>query len=136
MYEFSTLGWVRHVVFHPFEGFEDLRWKKQGSLKVALILVVMLFIAMVANNRMVGFAFNTNTVKVFNVVPLIVQSVVYFATWVIGNWCICTLLDGEGTLKKICIYSAYALVPYIICSYIAVFVSNFIITEEAIWFHA
>ena len=136
MYEFSTLGWVRHVVFHPFEGFEDLRWKKQGSLKVALILVVMLFIAMVANNRMVGFAFNTNTVKVFNVVPLIVQSVVYFATWVIGNWCICTLLDGEGTLKKICVYSAYALVPYIICSYIAVFISNFIITEEAIWFHA
>lgn len=136
MYEFSTLGWLRHVIFHPFEGFEDLRWKKQGSIKLSFLIVLMLFIAMVANNRMVGFAFNTNTVKVFNVVPLVVQSVVYFATWVIGNWCICTLLDGEGTLKKICIYSAYALVPYIICSYIAVFLSNFITKEESIWFTA
>ena len=136
MYEFSTLGWVRHVIFHPTEGFEDLRWKKQGSLKLSFVIVVMLFIAMVANNRMVGFAFNTNTVKVFNVVPLVVQSVVYFAAWVIGNWCICTLLDGEGTLKKICIFSAYALVPYILCSYIAVILSNFIIKDEAIWFTA
>ena len=133
MYEFSTLGWVRHVCFHPTEGFEDLRWKKQGSVKLSLFIVLLLFIAMVANNRMVGFAFNTNTVKVFNVVPLVVQSVVYFATWVIGNWCICTLLDGEGTLKKICIYSAYALVPYILCSYAAVILSNFLILEEAIW---
>lgn len=133
MYEFSMLGWVRHVCFHPTEGFEDLRWKKQGSLKLSLFIVLLLFVAMVANNRMVGFAFNTNTVKVFNVVPLVVQSVVYFATWVIGNWCICTLLDGEGTLKKICIYSAYALVPYILCSYVAVIFSNFLILEEAIW---
>lgn len=133
MYQFTTLGWVRHVIFHPTEGFEDLRWKKQGSLKLSLFIVLLLFIAMVANNRMVGFAFNTNSVKVFNVVPLIVQSVVYFATWVIGNWCICTLFDGEGTLKKICIYSAYALVPYILCSYIAVIFSNFLILEEAIW---
>ncbi|MCD7741090.1 MAG: YIP1 family protein [Ruminococcus sp.] len=136
MYEFSTLGWVRHVCFHPFEGFEDLRWKKKGSLKLSFIIVVMLFIAMVANDRMVGFAFNTNTVKVFNVVPLVVQSIVYFATWVIGNWCICTLLDGEGTLKKICIYSAYALVPYILCSYISVILSNFLILEEQIWVSA
>ena len=133
MYEFSTLGWVRHVCFHPTEGFEDLRWKKQGSVKLSLFIVLMLFVAMVANNRMVGFAFNTNTVKEFNVVPLVVQSVVYFATWVIGNWCICTLLDGEGTLKKICIYSAYALVPYILCSYAAVILSNFLVLEEAIW---
>ncbi len=133
MYNFSTLGWVAHVCFHPTEGFEDLRWKKKGSVKLSLFIVLLLFIAMVANNRMRGFQFNTYYVKVFNVVPVIVQSVVYFAAWVIGNWCVCTLLDGEGTLKRICIFSAYALVPYILCTYAAVFLSNFLILDEAIW---
>ncbi|MCD8095823.1 MAG: YIP1 family protein [Ruminococcus sp.] len=133
MYEFSELGWIKHVVFHPFEGFEDLRWKKKGSVKYALIIVFLLFVAMVANDRMMGFAFDDSQVKVFNVVPLIVQSVVYYVTWVIGNWCICTLLDGEGTLKKIAIYSAYALVPYIICSYCAVLLSNALVLDESIW---
>ena len=111
MYEFSPLGWLKHCVFHPVEGFEDLRWKKQGSVKIALFIVFLLFVAMVVDRQLTGFQFNENYVKVFNVVPLLVQSVVYFFTWVIGNWAICTLLDGEGTLKRILVYSAYSLVP-------------------------
>lgn len=133
MYEFSTMGWLKHVIFHPVEGFEDLRWKKQGSMKVALGIVFLLFVSMVAGRQLTGFQFNAAYVKVFNVVPLIVQSIVYFFTWVIGNWALCTLFDGEGTLKKICIYSAYSLVPYIVCSLIQVFLSNFLVQEEAIW---
>lgn len=133
MYEFSTLGWLKHVIFHPFEGFEDLRWKKQGSIPLSMFIVFLLFVAMVVERQLMGFAFNTAYVKVFNVVPLFVQSVVYFFVWVIGNWAICTLFDGEGTLKKICIYSAYALVPYIFGVYISVFVSNFLVLDEAIW---
>ena len=130
------MGWLKHVIFHPVEGFEDMRWKKQGSMKIALIIVFLLFVVMVADRQLTGFQFNTAYVKVFNVVPLLVQSVVYFFTWVIGNWALCTLFDGEGTLKKICIYSAYALVPYIVCSAVSIFISNFIVQEERIWMTA
>ena len=98
-----------------------------------MVIVFLLFVAMVVDRQLMGFAFNTAYVKVFNVVPLIVRSVVYFFVWVLGNWAICTLFDGEGTLKKICIYSAYALVPYIFGTYISVFMSNFLILDEAIW---
>ena len=84
------MGWLKHVIFHPVEGFEDLRWKKQGSIKIAMIIVFLLFVAMVADRQLTGFQFNTAYVKVFNIVPLLVQSVVYFFTWVIGNWALCT----------------------------------------------
>ncbi|MDO5125051.1 MAG: Yip1 family protein [Ruminococcus sp.] len=133
MYEFTTMGWLKHVIFHPVEGYEDLRWKKQGSLKVAMVIVVLLFLAMVAQSRLMGFQFNMSYDKIFNVIPIIVQSVVYFVTWVIANWAICTLFNGEGTLKNICIYSAYALVPYIFCTFVAVFLSNFLVQGEGIW---
>ena len=98
-----------------------------------MLIVLFLFIAMVVDRQLTGFQFNDSYVKVFNVVPLIVQSVVYFFTWVLGNWAICTLLDGEGTLKKICIYSAYSLVPYIVCTFIAVIFSNVLVQDESIW---
>ncbi|MBR1421819.1 MAG: YIP1 family protein [Ruminococcus sp.] len=136
MYEFSPMGWLKHCVFHPVEGFEDLRWKKQGSLKIAFGIVFLLFVAMVVDRQLTGFQFNENYVKVFNIVPLLVQSVVYFFTWVIGNWAICTLLDGEGTLKRILVYSAYSLVPYIVCTFIAVIFSNVLVQEESIWITA
>lgn len=130
------MGWLKHCVFHPVEGFEDLRWKKQGSLKIAFGIVFLLFVAMVVDRQLTGFQFNENYVKVFNIVPLLVQSVVYFFTWVIGNWAICTLLDGEGTLKRILVYSAYSLVPYIVCTFIAVIFSNVLVQEESIWITA
>ena len=133
MYEFTERGWLKHVVFHPVEGFEDLRWKKKGSMKIALIIVLGLFISMVVRERLRGPQFYMPNDKLFNVIPLLVQSVVFFFTWVIGNWAVCTLFNGEGTLKKICIFSAYALVPYVVCTYISVFLSNFMTQDEAIW---
>ena len=133
MDEFTEIGWLKHVIFHPVEGFEDLRWKKKGSIKISLIIVLGLFISMIARARLQGFQFNMSYEKLFNVIPLLVQSVVFFFTWVIGNWAICTLFNGEGTLKRICIFSAYSLVPYIVCTYISVFLSNFLVQEEAIW---
>lgn len=136
MYEFTPIGWLKHCIFHPVEGFEDLRWKKQGSMKIALTIVFFLFVAMVADRQLTGFQFNLAYVKVFNVVPLIVQSVVYYITWCVGNWSICTLLEGEGTFRKICIYSAYSLVPYIVCTLIRVLFSNFLVQEESIWIAA
>ena len=136
MMDLRPAEWVKHAITHPVEGFEDLRWKKQGSLKIAMVIVFLLFVNMVADRQLTGFQFNTAYVKVFNVVPLLVQSVVYFFTWVIANWALCTLFDGEGTLKKICIYSAYALVPYIVCSFISIFISNFIVEDEKIWMTA
>lgn len=136
MYEFTTMGWLKHVIFHPIEGFEDLRWKKQGSLKLAMFIVLMLFISMVASRQLTGFAFNGSYTKIFNVVPLLVNSVVYFFTWVIANWSVCTLLDGEGRLKQICINSAYALVPYIVCVFVEVLISNFLVLDEMIWLYA
>ena len=32
--------WPFYIMRHPFEGFEDLRWKKAYNMKVALVIVL------------------------------------------------------------------------------------------------
>ena len=92
--ELTQKQWVRHAVTHPVEGFEDMRWKKAGSLKIALLVIVLLFFGEIASGRLYGFQFYISYDKTFNIVPYIVRSFVLFGAWVIGNWSVCTLLDG------------------------------------------
>lgn len=44
--------WPFYIMRHPFEGFEDLRWKKAYNMKVALVIVALLFIVSVCSELM------------------------------------------------------------------------------------
>ncbi|MBR5371014.1 MAG: hypothetical protein IK130_02250 [Oscillospiraceae bacterium] len=134
MMDLTQPQWVKHVLLHPFEGFEDLRWKKGGTLKYTAVIIFALFFALIAWDRWCGFQFRPLPDALFSVTPYLMKSVVYFGTWVLGNWAVCTLLEGEGSMKNICIYSSYALIPYIVCTFINVFLSHILVQAELVFF--
>ena len=123
--------WPFYIMRHPFEGYEDLRWKKAYNMKVAMIIVALFFVVSVCDQLLTGFLHNYSMTKVFNIVPVIIQSILLFVTWVVGNWALCTLFNGEGTMRNICVNTAYALVPYIIGRIINIILSNCLTRDEA-----
>lgn len=133
MLDLTQGQFVKHTVMHPFEGFEDLRWKKAGSMKYAIIIVCLLFIESLAYSRMYGFQYYTSYDKIFNIVPYIFQSFGLFLLYVVCNWAMCTLFDGEGSMKNIFIVTAYSLIPYIAGKLIGTVLSHFLIRDEYIF---
>lgn len=123
--------WPFYIIRHPFEGYEDLRWKKAYNMKAAMIIVALFFIVSVCDTLLTGFLHNYSMSKVFNVVPIVIQSIILFFTWVIGNWSLCTLFNGEGTMRNICVNTAYALVPYIIGKAVNIVLSNCLTRDES-----
>lgn len=136
MLDLTKGQFVKHVVFHPFEGFEDLRWKKQGSMGIAFAIVCLLFVQQIAYSRLYGFQYYSDYDKIFNIVPYIFKSFILFGTWVVANWAMCTLFDGEGSMKNIFINSAYALIPYITGYLIGTVMSHFLIRDEYVFIQA
>jgi len=134
MMDLTQPQWVKHVLRHPFEGFEDLRWKKGGTLKYTVFIIVALFFALIAWDRWCGFQFRPLPDALFSVTPYLMKSVVYFGAWVLGNWAVCTLLEGEGSMRNICIYSSYALIPYIVSTFINVILSHILVQAEIVFF--
>jgi hypothetical protein len=52
------------------------------------------------------------------------------ALWIIANWCLTTLFEGEGSMKDIYIASTYSLLPLILTMIPATIASNFILANE------
>lgn len=125
--------WIKYTVTHPFDGFEDMRWKKGGSIKAAFIIAVLLFFAVIADDRLYGFQFRSVNNETFNIISYLLRSAAVLGAWTVGNWAVCTLFDGEGTLRNIFIYSTYALLPYIFQLYINAALSHVLIREEAVF---
>lgn len=133
MTRLTPIQWVGYVVFHPVGGFEDMRWKKAGSLKIAFAIVFLLFFAVIAHERLYGFQFGSVQDKTFNIVPYFMKSMIAFGAWVVGNWAVCTIFSGEGTIRNICIYSAYSLVPFIVQMLVNVLLSHVLVRDEAVF---
>jgi len=96
-----------------------------------MVIVAIFFIVSICDQLLTGFLHNYSMTKVFNIVPVIIQSILLFVTWVVGNWALCTLFNGEGTMRNICVNTAYALVPYIIGRIINIILSNCLTRDEA-----
>lgn len=133
MLNLTERQWVKHTVFHVFEGFDDLKWKKQGSVKISFIILTLFFFGVIADGRLYGYQFRFPDDKIFNIVPYFVKSVVLFIVWVVGNRAVCSVLDGEGSMKRIWIYCSYALIPYISQLYINVVLSHILVQDEYIF---
>lgn len=114
------------VIFHPFRSFEELKYKKQGSLVIAGILTVLLFVAVVLQSTAGGFLFNTTTAKSYNVLYTLLETVGLLLLWSVSNWLICSLFSGKGTLREVFTASAYACTPLIVMTFLRWLLSLFL----------
>jgi len=99
-----------HVIFHPFDGFWDLKHEKRGNFKAGIFFVVITIVAYIYNGIGQSFWFDPYN-KGVNFIGEIVGVLLPFALWVVSNWCLTTLFEGEGSLKDICLATSYAILP-------------------------
>lgn len=120
-----------HVMFHPFDGFWDLKWEKRGSLAAANILVILFVITYGLRAQFSGYLFAKRLPGEINALYEVAKIVVPLGLCIISNWCFTTLMDGKGKMKDIYIAVAYALKPYIITSIPLLLLSHCLTQDEA-----
>ncbi len=118
-----------HLMFHPFDGFWDLKHEKRGSVRAAIIFIVATMVAFIYQSQGQGYYYNPQgtTGSVFG---QIFSVLIPFALVIISNWCFTTLFDGEGSLKDIFIAVSYSLFPVPVLVIISTILTNFMVGTE------
>ncbi len=99
-----------HLVFHPFDGFWDLRHERRGSVRAASTILGITILSFFYQAIGRGYIFNPRgdySTVILQVTAVLVPVVL----WCVSNWCLTTLFDGEGRFRDIYIATCYSLAP-------------------------
>lgn len=126
----KKISYIKHVMFHPFDGFYDLKHEKRGSGAVAVLILALLIFVSILQQQLNGFIYNLNDPEDLNVIAQAAGVLVPYGLFCIANWAVTTLIDGEGSLKDIMLYVAYSLAPAVIIGFVFLICSNIFILDE------
>lgn len=126
----QELLYAFHLMYHPFDGFWDLKHEKRGSLRAALTILGIVIVCFFYQSIGTGYLLNPHD----NYSTILVQILavgVPLLLWAISNWCLTTLFDGEGSFKDIVIACCYALAPMPVLLIVSTLLSNIVTLNEA-----
>lgn len=122
----DKLKLMLNVPFHPFQSFEDLKYNKLGSTKIAIVLTALLYISSVLNVISAGFLYQDTLLRNYNSLFTLGGTVGLLILWSISNFLISSMFSGKGNLKEVYVASTYSLIPLIVFQFIKVILSNFV----------
>lgn len=122
-----------YICSHPRDGFLELKANKKGSTVVVLITVIAWLFVELFYRSATGYDMNQFSDADMSLLRTAVVTVIMFTMVCLSNWCICTLMEGKGKLKDICVVAANALVPYIIVRLITTMLSWVLAGDEQVF---
>ncbi len=118
-----------HVMFHPFDGYWDIKHEYRASTKGATAILALTVVSFVYYS--IGQAYIVEPVpSKTGIVATIATILAPIFLWVISNWCFTTLFDGEGSLKDIYVATCYALFPLPPFLILTTLLSNIVTADE------
>lgn len=126
----EELLYAFHVIFHPFDGFWDLKHEKRGSMRSASVILIVTILVYFYNSIGKGYIFNpyTSYSDIFGAVTAVLAPLLL---WVVANWCLTTLFEGEGSMSDIFIASCYCLTPLILLIFPSTLLSHVLAANES-----
>ena len=119
------------ILFRPIKNFYELKFEKEGRLSVGLTLLFVVIVTFIMKRQLTRFIFQDPMLdpKDLNIIAEALGILVPFFLWCIANWCLTSLMEGDGSFKDIVMASGYALLPVILIN-IPLIILSWIFTLE------
>ena len=106
----EELAYGFYVIVHPFDGFWDLKHEKRGSVRASIVFIAVTILAFFYQSIGQGYLLNPEG-RYSSIWVQVIGVLVPLFLFIVANWCLTTLFEGEGSFKDIFIACSYSLVP-------------------------
>ncbi|MFW5800122.1 MAG: hypothetical protein ACOCV8_04820, partial [Spirochaetota bacterium] len=128
---FDDILYVFTYLKNPAEATYDIKRKERISAFSVTILLGLYFVFYIYYIYNLGFLFNYVHLENVNVIEEIVKVFLPVLLWVVSNFLIGSIKEGEGRLKDVYITTIYSLAPYFLILPVIAFISNGLTYNES-----
>lgn len=127
---YRELTFAFTVIRHPIDGFYGIKKEKRTSVLSATILLLLLYGLHIASLYLTGFLFNNQITSEINLFEESIKVLVPFGLFVIANYLVCSIREGEGRFSHVYQASVYMLAPLLIALPFLTLISNVLTLNE------
>jgi sugar lactone lactonase YvrE len=126
----NNLLYSRYFMKHPFDGSYGIAREGRASWIAPSIILAIFTAEYVINKYLCGFLQKTIREGRYEIVSDIGKIILVMFALTVCNYLVCTINDGEGSVKKIYTYFCYSLLPYVTLVPVIFILSHVLTTNE------
>lgn len=126
----SNLLYARYFMQHPIDGSYGIAREGRASWAAPSIILAIFTIEYVINKYLCGFLQKTIREGRYEIFSDIGTILIVIIAVTACNYLVCTINEGEGTVKKIYTYFCYSLMPYVLFTPVIFVLSHVLTTNE------
>jgi hypothetical protein len=129
--------WLKELRFpfkvfqKPVDGYDDLKRHQEFSSRAAWIYLGLFFFTYIIWIYETNFLFNGIIPSDINIIEQLIGVFIPFGLWVISNYLVCSIRDGDGKFSEVFQASSLTLLPMIITFPILTIISQGLTLNEA-----
>jgi ABC-type phosphate/phosphonate transport system permease subunit len=128
----DEMSYIPTFIKHPIDGYYEIKRKKRVSVKTATIIYLLLALVYVMYKKVTNIIFLDNPNE--NVAYRLIILIVILSLWVIANYFVCLIRDGEGSFKDVYVATAMSFTPLLYVVPIVTLLSNILTYQEAVFY--
>ncbi|NIK67245.1 YIP1 family protein [Paenibacillus sp. BK720] len=120
-----------YTMLHPYEGFYRIKGRNVSYWSLLIILLLVTAVKL-ASLYWSGYIFHPVDLRQIRPWSELLFFFVPVFTWIIANYLVSTVKDGEGRFREVLQASIFALLPYALLSIPIIAFTNILVLEEGI----
>lgn len=126
----SNFMYSGYYMKHPIDGSYGIAREGRASWSAPSVVLILFMIEYVVNKYLCGFLQKTIREGRYEIFSDVGTVVVVMVALTACNYLVCTINEGEGTIKKIYTYFAYSLLPYVVLTPVNFALSHVLTNNE------
>jgi hypothetical protein len=127
------LTYIKHFLKHPLDGYYEIKRKAAVSVSTAGIIYFLLALVYIMYQTVTNVIFLADPNP--NIMYELIILISILALWVVANYFVCLIRDGEGSFKNVFVATAMSLTPLLIVFPLITILSNVLTYQEAVFYN-